>query len=426
MHGAILAAVGLALVARTALGQRVEARRAKTIVVGTPAGPSPTDRVDAARTGSSRVPLPTGTLHPAWHKNVGYPIESAPLVDARGDITILTARGDLMVFAADGEERSDTIVGSAAAGPATLLSDGTAAFLSTASDVVGVHLGRVRFRAHVGGGRSAVSPLALADGGLVVATAGELVALDGEGNIRARAPLDPEDPAAHALVGGDAPDGPTVYVVTSTGAVFAWVPAAGRDVARVGTFRAPTDGGMALVGGQTLVAVVGSELVALDALSGRTTSRAVASASGALALLGPPSVRGSVVSLLGLTPSRTIALAFDAAGAETIHQAVAPTILPALQDGGVVLGSIPPHVGTLVDPQGDMAFTLPSGELGVVSPAGSVDLLDEICSRSGGPSSPPRGGPTYAGMAPAAPSAIVVTCGSGIVARIDSDFAPSP
>ena len=141
-----------------ALAQRVDPTRAKTIVVGAPRGAAPADRVDAARSGACAAPLPTGTLHVAWRRNLGLPVEAPPLVDERGEITVLTARGDLVVLAPDGEERSNTSVGSAAAGPATLLSDGTAVFLTTANDAVGVHFGAVRFRTHVGGGRSAGEP----------------------------------------------------------------------------------------------------------------------------------------------------------------------------------------------------------------------------------------------------------------------------
>ena len=430
-------AIGLALAAGSALGQRVETGRAKTIIVGTPPGASPTDRVDAARSGGTRAPLPTARLHVAWRRNLGLPVEAAPLVDGRGEVTVLTARGDLIVLAPDGEERSDTVVGSAAASPATLLSDGTAAFLTTSGDVVGVRLGAVRFRRHVGGGRSSVSPLALEDGGLVIATQAELVALDGEGNVRARAPVDSEDPPAHALVAAMTADGPTVYAVTAHGAVVAWLPAPGREIARVGTFGGPTDGGMALVRGGAakgsaplLVAVQGAELVALDPATGQVATRATGAASGALAFLGPPSVHGGTVSLLALTPSRTLALSFDPSGAETLHRPLGATLLPTLGDGGAGLGALPPHVGTLVDPQGDVAFALPTGELGVAAASGSVDLIGDVCAKFGAPAALAslgiRGGPTFSGLAPAAPSALVVACGTGVVARIDSDFAPAP
>jgi hypothetical protein len=436
--GAItVGALGLLLLAGSALGQRVETGRAKTIVVGTPPGASPSDRVDQGRSGASRAPLPTGNLHVAWRRNLGLAIEAAPLVDGRGEITILTARGDLIVLAPDGEERSDTVVGSAAASPATLLSDGTAAFVTTGGDVVGVRLGAVRFRRHVGGGRSSVSPLSLDDGGLVVATPTELIALDGEGNVRARAPVDPENAPAHALVGRRGADGPTVYALTSSGAVLAWVPALGREVTSAGSFGSPTDGGMALARqatdagvGAFLLAVVGSELLALDPESGKLSARANAASSGALAFLGPPSVHDGTASLLALSATRTLAMAFDAAGTETLRRPVAATTLPALPDGGVGLGALPPHVGTLADPQGDVAFALSTGELGVASASGSVDLLADVCAKSGSPAALAslgiRGGATFSGLAPGAASALVVACGTGLVARIDNDFAPAP
>ena len=269
-----------ALAAFAARAQRVDPRRAKTIVVGTPRGPSPADRVDAARSGLSRAPLPTGTLHVAWRRSIGLPIDAPPLVDARGDVIALTARGDLVVLAADGEERSHTVVGTAAATPPALLSDGTVVFVSTASDAVGVRLGDVRFRAHLGGGtRVAVAPLALDDGGFVAATRGELIALDGEGNVRARASVDPGDPPAHALVG--AQDG-TVYAITASGAVLAWIPASGREASRAGSFGGPVDGGAALAGPSTLVAVVGTQLLALDLTRGALTTLGSAATSGAL------------------------------------------------------------------------------------------------------------------------------------------------
>src|SRR5580704_13825586 len=110
LGAAAILGLSLALAGSRALGQRVDAARGKTIVVGVPPGPSPADRVDAARSGGARSPLPTGTLHVAWRRNLGLPIEAAPLVDGRGDVTILTARGDLIVLAPDGEERSDTVV----------------------------------------------------------------------------------------------------------------------------------------------------------------------------------------------------------------------------------------------------------------------------------------------------------------------------
>jgi hypothetical protein len=436
--GIALAGLALAGAIGQARAQRIDPKRGKTLVVGAPRGASPTDRVDGARTGDARMPLPAGTLHVRWRRNVGLPIEAPPLVNERGEVIVVTARGDVVVLAPDGEERSNTSVGSAAAGPAALLSDGTAVFLTAANDAVGVRLGAVRFRTHLGGGRSAVSPLPLDDGGFAVATGEELVALDGEGNVVARARIDPNDPPAHALVGGPRAPGGAVYAVTGNGAVLAWVPATGREPLPVGAFAGPTDGTAILasdpgsrVSPVSLVAVVGGELVSLDLVRGTTAVRAVGSASGALAFLGPPSSHAGTVSLLGVSATRTIALSFDPSGTEVLHHAVAASLLPNVPDAGAALGQLPPHVGTLTDPLGAIAFALPSGEVGVASVSGSLDLVSDVCSRFGSPASSLatlglRGGPAFAGMAPAAPSALVVACGGGVVARLESDFAAPP
>jgi hypothetical protein len=168
--------------------------------------------------------------------------------------------------------------------------------------------------------------------------------------------------------------------------------------------------------------------VALDPVHGTTTTRASTATTGVLALAGPPATlpaaRGGGVALLGLNASRTLALAFDAAGAETLRQAVATTSLPVLVDGGVGRGAVPPHVGPLLDGQGAIAFALPSGEIGVISAGGSVDVVNEVCNRAG--AAVGRANATFAGLSPAAPSAMVVACGNGVVARLDDDFAHAP
>ncbi len=414
-----------------AWGQRVETKRARTIVVGAPQGASPSERVDAARTGASRVPLPTGTLHVAWRRSLGFALDSAPLVAARGEVVVVAASGKVVVLAPDGEERSHTVVGAAATSPAALTSDGTVVFMTSQGDAVGVSHGAVRFRTRLGGGRSTVAPVALDDGGFVVATPSELVSLDGEGNVRARVAVD-AGTAPVALVAAPGGREPHLYEVFAlTGDVYEWVPASGRDASRIGTFGGSVDGGPAIAADGSLVAVVdGMRLVAIDPAHGAPTIRASASTLGALALLGPPATHDGAIALLALTASRTIALAFDASGAESFRQAIAPSPLPPLVDGGIVRGAVPPHVGALIDPHGDIAFALPSGELGVLAPSGSVDVVNDVCSRfSGGSPLATLGihqSSTYAGLAPAAPSAMVVACASGVVARVESDFAHAP
>jgi outer membrane protein assembly factor BamB len=421
---AVAAAASVALVVLAARAQTIETKRARTIVVGTPRGAAPAERVDGARSGGARAPLPGSTLHVAWRRSLGLPITAAPLVDALGDVTVVAARGDVVVLAGgDGEERAHTLVGAAATSGAALLSDGTVVVMTSQGDVVGVRLGDVRFRARVGGGRTSVAPLALDDGGFVVATPLELLAFDAEGGVRARAAIDAGTAPVALLLGGKPTGEPVVYAVyATTGDVYGWVPASGREPERIGTFRGATDDGAALAADGSLLAVVAGEaLVALDPVHGTTTTRASTATTGVLALAGPPATLRGGVALLGLNASRTLALAFDAAGAETLHQAVGPTSLPVLADGGVGHGAVPPHVGPLLDGQGAIAFALPSGEIGVISAAGSVDVVNEVCNRAGAAAG--RANATFAGLSPAAPSAMVVACGNGVVARLDDDFA---
>jgi hypothetical protein len=179
--------------------------------------------------------------------------------------------------------------------------------------------------------------------------------------------------------------------------------------------------------------VVGSQVVALDLARGTVTPRAAAATSGAVLFLGPPAVERGRISILLVDPTRTTALtidAVDAGGSEVLRQAVAPSLLAHAGDAGPGAGQIPPHLGPLVDPQGDVAFALPSGELGVVSPSGTVDSVADVCAHSG-PVSPLanlalRAGPVYAGLAPGGPHALIVACGSGSVVRVDSDLAAPP
>ena len=97
-----------------AWAQRIETKRGHTIVVGAPGGASPAERVDAARSGASRVPLPIGTLHVAWRRNLGFALDSTPLVSTRGEVIVVGASGKVVVLAPDGEERSHTVIGAAA------------------------------------------------------------------------------------------------------------------------------------------------------------------------------------------------------------------------------------------------------------------------------------------------------------------------
>jgi hypothetical protein len=424
---AAIAAAGIGATAlatiRPADAQRVDPRRPTVLVVGAPGGPSPTFRGDARRTGSTKDLLPSGALRIAWRKTIGLNIDQPALVSSDGMIAIVTAtRGDVIFLDGDGEEKGRVSAGASSAGGATMTSDGTVVFTTSSGDAVGIRRTNAslrpgfagpsqgpRFVTRIGGERNArTSPLSLDDGGVVVATASDLVVLDAEGNVRARVSL-PEAPAAPLLATGD-----KIIAVTTTGAVYGWTP--GREAVRLGSFGAPIDGGAALADASTLIAVIeGNHLVELDLARGARTSRSIAVQG---LYLGPPSVRamaagGTLATLLAETPSRAFVVSIDAAGQETSRAPVASLTPKTLPDGGAAPLAAGGHTGPLVDARGAVAFAAPEdGHVGVVGPEGAVDTLGElICTRTSRSSG-------VAGLTSLGRGAFVVTCESGAVAKI--------
>jgi hypothetical protein len=390
--------------------QRLDPRRPAVFVVGAPGGASPTLRGDGRRTGSARDLLPSGVLRIAWRKNIGLSVDNAALVGPDGALAVVTARGDVVFLDVDGEEKGRAAAGTTSIGPATMTSDGTVVFMSSAGDAVGVRRAspRPRFVTRIGGERnSRAAPLSLDDGGVVIATASDLVVLDGEGNVRARAAL-PEPPTAPLVATGD-----KVLAVGASGAVYGWIP--GREPYRVGSVGAPIDGGAALADASTLLAVIeGNHLVALDLARGARTTRSIA-AQGLY--LGPPSVRsvaggGALATLLGLSPTRGFVVTLDPLGQDVARAPIATLSPVTLADGGVAALVAPPHTGPLVDARGAVAFASTDGHVGMVGPDGAVDTIGElICSRRGSSAG-------VAGLTPFGPGAFAVVCESGVVARI--------
>ena len=397
---------------RSADAQRIDPRRPAVFVVGPPGGASPTVRGDARRTGRAPDALPSGLLRIAWRKTIGLTIEQPALVSADGMLAIVTApRGDVIFLDADGDEKGRVSAGASAVGLATMTSDGTVVFTTSAGDAIGVKRTstRPRFVTRIGGERNVrTAPLSLDDGGVVVATGTDLVVLDAEGNVRARISL-PETPAAPLLASGD-----KVIAVTATGAVYGWTP--GRESVRLGTFGAPIDGGAALSDANTLVAVIeGNHLVELDLTRGARSSRSVA-AQGLY--LGPPSVRpldtgGALATLLAQTANRAFVVTIDPGGQETARAPIATLTPKTLADGGASPLTASPHTGPLVDARGAIAFAAPEdGHIGVVGPEGAVDTIGElICTRTSRSAG-------VAGLTPLGRGAFAVTCESGAIAKI--------
>jgi hypothetical protein len=410
----IAAAVATAAVfgARSADAQRIDPRRPAVFVVGAPGGASPTLRGDGKRSGSTKEVLPSGVLRIGWRKTIGLSIEQPVLAGPDGTLAVVTAtRGDVIFLDGDGEEKGRVTAGSASVGPATMTSDGTVVFTTSAGDAIGIRRTspRPRFVTRIGGERNVrAAPLSLDDGGVVIATSTDLVVLDAEGNVRTRVSL-PESPAAPLLSSGD-----KVIAVTSTGAVYGWTP--GREAVRLGSFGAPIDGGAALADGSTLIAVIeGNHLVELDLGRGARVSRSIA-AQGLY--LGPPSVRaiaggGSLATVLAYTQTRAMVVSIDPGGQEILRASIATMTPPTLADGGVAPLVAPPHTGPLVDARGAVAFAAPDGHVGMVGPDGAVDTIGELpCTRQ----NPRTSG--IAGLTALGRGAFAVTCESGAVAKI--------
>lgn len=418
----IMASAGLLVVA-SASAQRLDPKRPETLVVGVPRGPSPTDRVDGQRSGFSRSPLPAGPLRVSWRRAFGQSTDFPPLSLPDGETAITVGRGELVVLADDGTERWRTLLASTAASAPTQLSDGTVVVVTSGGEAVGVRRGVIRFRTRLGGDRSVggrVSALSLEDGGVVVATATELTALDSDGGVRARASV--PEALATPLVAALG----KVIAITGTGVVYGWAP--GREALRLGSFGGPVDGGATLADAHTLVAVIdGTRLAALDLTHGVVVSRAVAPGG---AYLGPPSVRGETAFVLGQAQGRTFTVAIDASGQEVTRTLVATSPPVLLADGGTAPYIPAAHSGTLVDAAGTIAFAASEGRIGVVTASGTVETLGEtLCTRS---SNATKGLGTIVALAPASrghgeSGAMLAICDNGALVKVasGSDGTPS-
>jgi hypothetical protein len=410
-----IAALALGAIARDAGAQRMDPRRPTVLVVGRPPGSSPMHRIDARRSGLSRTPLPTGTLHVAWQKTTGLTLDQPALSGADGTLAVVSVRGDVTFLDEEGEERATVKVGATPVGHATMTSDGTVVYLTSAGDVVGVRrAGREpRFLTRVGGERNVrAAPLSLDDGGVALATMTDLVIVDAEGYVRARATL-PEAPDAPLLAARD-----EIVAVARSGAVYGWAP--GREPVRLGSFGGPIDGGAVLTDGGALLAVVdGTQLAEVDLARGSRSTRSSASAG---LYLGPPAVRpgpdgAPATTLLALSAARGFVLTLDPAGRELVRASIATFTPISLPDGGAPPITAPQHVGPIVDADGAIAFAATDGRVGVVRPEGAIDTIGEVLCSKGA-----RSG--IVGLTPFGRNAFAVTCEGGVVVRVTGTAEP--
>lgn len=424
-----------------AFGQSVDSERPRTLVVGPASDPTPAERADGRRSGLARMPLPSGALRIAWRRSIGPSIEHAPLVTADGKILVFTGRGDLVELDEEGTEQGRVGIGGGPLGPGAILSDGTVVTVTAAAEAVGVLGTSVRFRTRVGdrGAVVKVAPLALDDGGVVVANGvkgaspdrfgSEIAALDAAGGVRARARV-PEQivwPLVETRLG--------VAGVSADGCVYLWSP--GTEPVRVGSFGGMLDGGVAAVDGSTLVGVVeATRLLTVDLAHGVAKVIAVAAAGMVKpgALLGPPSVsRGRTVAF-EMTPTSTLIVAVASDG-RTMTFPVG-TFAPTVQSDGSFSPLVAPvRTATMVDASGTFAFGAPDGHVGVVTGAGMTELGEVICRRGAAPPAPSAQASTqgrqasvaarpsagFAGIASAGPGALLVACEAGALLEVTSD-----
>ncbi len=420
-RGAALLVVAVPLVAAIAFAQRMDPRRPETVIVGLPGGPSPLARVDAKRSGQTTNPLPAAPLRVAWRKPVdaettGQGIVHAPLALTDNSVLVITNSGKAVWFDAEGNRQADRALGMGATGAPVILADGTVVVVASNDEVIGFKSDAIKFRTVVGGVRGnlggRIAPLPLPDGGVVVCTSQEFAVLDGGGGIRARAT------APEAISGPLLASRGKVIAIAASGVVYSWAP--GRDMVRVGSFGGVVDGGAAIMGDHTLVAMVDpgvqSRIVVLDLDTGVAAPRATAPANQAY--LGPPAINGDVVYGLGGAAGRNYVIAVDAAGQEKLRVAIPlPSWMSAVtspSDGGILIYTPPPHTGVIVDRAGAIAFATPDGTIGMVDSSGGFATTgaDSPCHQTRSFA--------VAGIAPLGPGAFVVACTGGMLAKITS------
>lgn len=379
---AVAAALGLAGAAGAGLaiaegGRSIDPLMPTTIVVGTPLGPAPCDRLDPHRTGRSTTALPEDPVE-LWRRPVSGGLDLAPVVDQAGRVTAALTVPEVVQLDADGKELWRVRLGTAGAlAPPTLTSDGTAVVVTAEAVAWGLsQSGSIRYSTPLGvNGRDLTfAPMPTDDGGVVLAAGRELLALGADGSIRARAQLPSRAAGPPILHQGDA------LVVTERGEAFRYH--APESPRRIGSFNGSPHGGAALADARTLIAVVDARrIVALDLPTGTTHVR-----TGATDPLtqfdGPAAISASGVAFT--TTYSGLLVGYDAVGDETKRLPLEKQLLAV--DAGpasLMLGTVDlkPSPPVVVDGQGRVAFVRRSGKVGVALPDGRVEVgSDRLCA----------------------------------------------
>jgi hypothetical protein len=375
-----------------------------TVVVGSPKGAAPSERVDPQRTGRSKTKLPSAPKE-SWKRTLPSGTTFAPLVDGSGSLTFALTTSIILRWSSEGKEQwrvqLPSATGSAVtvAAPPVLLSGGTIAIITSLGELVGISSsGSIRYTTALGVSTSAgardggVTPLALSDGGLAIASGRTVLEVSADGSVRARAQLD--DAAVGALIPG--PEG--TLVTTASGAVYSFKPPGAPR--KVGTFGGSVRKGASRADDRTLFAVVDNRrIVALDLPTGTTHTRLSAGlllgGFDAPVAVGPggTAVTGAYAGLL---------LSVDSSGNEKLRVSIDPSLTtpgPGAASATPVFGPAPfggpgglgspfaaidmrPSPAVVVDGDGRIAFVRANGRAGVISPDGNMTLAsDRVCGR---------------------------------------------
>jgi hypothetical protein len=407
-----LFAAALALLPAPARADALDPTMPRVLVVGPPRGDAPSERLDAQRTGRTRTRLPFPLVE-VWRRHLTGGIEQPPVIDAQDNILAALTVPEVVKLAPDGKELWRARLGNAApVVPPALTSDGTLVAVTSAGLAWGLSpSGSVRFTTPLGvRGRDVdVAPLALRDGGLVVAAGSTLLELDRDGGIRARTSLDQRPGSVDSRVTGALLEGPSgdgkapaftgTLFTTESGSVFLWRPPGAPR--RLGSFGGLPRRGALLADGRTLVAVVDTRrVVGLDLLTGTTQVRATGF-PGALfdspAALAPEQIDRGPLASLGpgvalVTVQFGLLLGLDGAGNERVRISLDKPPPPPVAGvlGGLVGGTggssffapaeFKPSPPLIVDAQGRIAFARANGRVGVVGPDGAISLAGErVC-----------------------------------------------
>lgn len=425
--GLLVSSVAALPLVSVALADALDPSIPHVVVVGAPKGAAPAERVDPQRSGRSKVKLPASPKE-SWKRTLPSGTTFAPLVDGSGNLTFALTTSILVRWSSEGKEQWRVQLPSAAgsavtvAAPPVLLSSGTIAVVTSLGELVGISSsGSIRYTTALGVSTSAgardggVSPLALDDGGLAIASGRTLLIVSADGSVRARAQLD--DSAVGALLPG--PDG--TLVTTSSGAVYSFKPPGAPR--KVGSFGGSVRKGASLADDRTLLAVVDSRrIVAFDIPTGTTHARASA---GLLlgGFDGPVAVGPGGTAVTGAYAG--LILSVDASGNEKVRVSVDPSLTSSAPSASPTASpfSPPPYPGpgspfganpfatidmrpsppVVVDGDGRIAFVRANGRAGIVSPEGNMTLVsDRVCGRP-------------VSLQPAGSKKIVVTCEEGTV-----------